>query len=318
MGRYIISRLTQLVPVLFLITLIPFSLMLMLPGDPAIAILGGGTGIEVDPQLVEQLREELALDDPIPVQYVRWLGNALRGDFGEELSSGKPAFDLVIARVPVSFELGLITITISFLVGVTLGMIAAVFRGSFIDMASTTLALVGVAMPSFWLALLLILFFGVELGWFDIIGYAALRDDPLANLKSMVLPAVALSGGGAAIFARMTRSAMLEVLAQDYVRTARAKGLRGRTVVIRHAFRNALLPVLTVAGLQISHIFAGAVIIETIFSLPGVGRLLVQAIRHREFFVVQCAVVMIAVGVVITNLIVDLAYRLVDPRIRYV
>ncbi|MGI8422961.1 MAG: ABC transporter permease [Chloroflexota bacterium] len=317
MQRYIAARLIQLIPVLFFITLVPFSLLLLLPGDPATAILGGDQGVEVDPLLVRQLREDLALDDPIPVQYARWLSRAVRGDFGEELASGKPAFSLVISRVPVSLELGLIAIAISLVVGIPLGTIAAVYRGTVIDMAATMLALVGVAMPSFWLALLLILFFGVELGWFQIIGYVPLVDDPLKNLKGMVLPAIALSGGGAAIIARMSRSAMLEVLAQDYVRTARAKGLTERAVVVGHAFRNALLPVLTVVGLQAGQVFAGAVIIESIFSLPGVGRLLIDAIRHREFFVVQCSLVMIAIGVVLTNLAVDIAYRLADPRIKY-
>lgn len=317
MQRYIVIRLINTLPVLFLITLVPFSLLLLLPGDPAAAIVGGPDAAEADPLLVEQLRDDLALDDPIPVQYARWLGRVLRGDFGEELGSGEPALPLVLSRFPVSLELGIISVSISLVLGVVLGTIAAVFRGTAIDMLATTLALVGVAMPSFWLALLLILLFAQRLGWFEVLGYQPFADDPVANLKSMVLPGLALGISGAAVVARMARSSMLEVLAQDYVRTARAKGLRESRVVIGHAMKNGILPVLTVVGLQISQVFSGTVIIETIFSLPGVGRLLVESIRHREFFVVQCTVVIIALGVVFTNLAVDIAYRYADPRIKY-
>jgi len=317
MHRYITRRLLQTVPVLFLVTLVPFSLLLLLPGDPVIAILGGGAGIEVDPLLVRQIHRQLALGDPIPVQYARWLARALRGDFGKELSSGTPALKLVANRLPATLELTALAVCVAFAVGVTLGMIAAVYRGTLADVAASTLALAGLAVPGFWLALLLILLFSVQLGWFKVIGYVSLAHDPVASLRSMVLPALALGSGGAAIIARMTRSSMLEVLSQDYVRTARSKGLRESTVLLRHALHNALLPVLTVAGLQVSALLSGSVIIESIFSLPGVGRLLIQSILHREFFVVQCAVLIIAVGVVATNLLVDIAYRYVDPRIKY-
>lgn len=318
MQRYVASRLIQMLPVLLLVSFVPYALLLLLPGDPVIAILGGSEGIEADPQLVRQLREDLALDDPIPVQYIRWLLRAFQGDFGEELSSGKPVLDLVARRLPTTVQLSLMSIAISVSMGVVLGLIAAVLRGSVIDMSATVFALVGVALPNFWLGLLLVLFFAVQLGWFRVIGFVPFLDDPLASLKSMLLPAITLGTGGAAVIARMTRSSMLEVLAQDYVRTARAKGLQEHSVLVRHALRNALLPVLTVAGLQLSNIFSGSVIVESIFSLPGVGRLLVTSILHREFFVVQCVVLIIAVGVVATNLLVDILYKYVDPRIKYV
>lgn len=318
MQRYVASRLIQMLPVLLLVSFVPYALLLLLPGDPVIAILGGSEGIEADPQLVRQLREDLALDDPIPVQYIRWLLRAFQGDFGEELSSGKPVLDLVARRLPTTVQLSLMSIAISVSMGVVLGLIAAVLRGSVIDMSATVFALVGVALPNFWLGLLLVLFFAVQLGWFRVIGFVPFLDDPLASLKSMLLPAITLGTGGAAVIARMTRSSMLEVLAQDYVRTARAKSLQERSVLVRHALRNALLPVLTVAGLQLSNIFSGSVIVESIFSLPGIGRLLVTSILHREFFVVQCVVLIIAVGVAATNLLVDILYKYVDPRIKYV
>jgi peptide/nickel transport system permease protein len=251
------------------------------------------------------------------VQYLAWLGRALHGDFGKELSSGQPALRLVLSRLPVTLQLNVMALTISFVVGVTLGVIAATHRGTSVDAVTSAVSLAGLAMPSFWLALLLILLFSVHLHWFKVIGYTAFPHDPIENLRSLTLPALALGCGGAAIIARMTRSSMLEVLNQDYVRTARAKGLLGWTVLRRHTIRNALMPVVTVAGLQFGALLSGSVIIETIFSLPGLGRLLVNDILHREFLVVQCAVLAIAIGVVLTNLAVDLVYQFIDPRIRY-
>ena len=298
---------------LLLVSLIVFSLIHLTPGDPALTMLGE----EATPQSVAALRVKLGLDQPIPVQYARWLGSVLHGDLGRSIRSNQPVSAAILERLPVTLELALLALLVSLAIAMPVGIIAALRRNSFLDTISTVVALLGVSMPSFFLAILLVLLFGVVLRWLPPFGYQPISKGLAGNLLKMAMPACTLGTALAAIVMRQIRSSMLEVLDQDYIRTARAKGARERQVVRLHALKNALIPVVTVVGLQIGGLLGGAILIETIFAMPGVGRLLVDAIFQRDFPVVQGVVLFISVAYLTSNFAVDLIYAYLDPRIHY-
>jgi peptide/nickel transport system permease protein len=283
------------------------------PGDPVQIMLGQ----DADPQAIAALRAELGLDQPLPVQYVRWASNALHGDLGRSIRTNQPVTDAIVSRLPVTIELSLVALLISLVIGLPAGMLAAIRRNSPVDLASTGVALIGVSLPSFFLGILLILVFALWLRWVPPSGYTPLVQDPAMNLKQMVMPAVALGAALAGIVARLMRSSLLEVLGTDYMRTARAKGLSDQASVIRHGVRNALLPVVTVVGLQVGALLGGAILIETIFALPGIGRLAVDSIFARDFPVVQGVVLFLALVRILSNLVADLLYGRLDPRIAH-
>ncbi|HEX5505148.1 MAG TPA: nickel ABC transporter permease [Thermomicrobiales bacterium] len=304
MLAYVVRRLLALVVILVGIGLISFLAIHATPGDPVDEILANNANREA----AENMRRQLGLTQPLPVQYARWMGGVLHGDFGRSLLTNVPVTDEIMERFPSTVELAVAGLAVSLAIGVPLGLLAAVTRRRWVDSAIMVVALGGLSVPSFWLGLLLLLLFGVKLGWFPVLGGEGLR--------SLVLPAFTLGIVGASVLARLTRSSMLEVLRHDYVQTARAKGLAERAVIVRHAFRNALIPVITVIGIQFGHLLAGTVIIEAVFARPGVGSLAIRAIQARDFPLVQGIVLFYAALYVLTNLVVDLLYGVLDPRIR--
>lgn len=306
MVRYLLQRLLATVPVVLGVTVAVFSMLHVVPGDPIQMMLGE---FQTSPEQVAQLQAQLHLDEPLPQQYGRFILGAVQGDLGYSIRSKRPVADEIRDNLPSTFVLTLSGLSIAVLIGATLGVTAAVKQNSWADLAAMIVATLGVSMPSFWLGLLLIFAFSLRLQWFPVTG-----DGGVAHL---VLPAVSLGLGASAIIARLTRSTMLEVLHQDYITTARAKGLRGMAVVVRHALRNALIPTVTILGLQFGQLLAGAVVIETVFGRPGIGRLIVGAILEKDFPVVQGVILLVAVTYVLVNVAVDLVYAILDPRIRY-
>ncbi|HJN49784.1 MAG: ABC transporter permease [Pseudomonadales bacterium] len=315
MWPYIARRLLQILPVLAIITFMVYALMLAIPGDPARALIGPGESL--DEEQLAIIRKEHHLDEPVLVQYGIWLGNALQGDLGRSTQNQRPIAEELATRARVTLQFGIIAWILSAAIGVPAGIASAVYRGTAVDYVATVLSIGGVAIPNFWLGIMAILLFGVRLGWLPTQGYVDIFEDPAQGLRHMILPAFALGITSWALIMRQSRSAMLEVLAQDYVRTARAKGMREGTVIWVHALRNALLPVVTVFGLQTGRIFAGAVVIETLFGIPGMGNFMVQAIFARDFMAVQGAVLLMALAVLFANLITDIVYAWLDPRIKY-
>lgn len=315
MGSYVIRRLLGLIPVLLGITLVVFFLMQLIPGDVAQAMLG----LTARPEDVDRLREALGLNQPIYVQYVKWLGRVLQGDFGISLQQRTEVLPFVLERFKNTLILTVAATIISLLIGLPTGIISATRQYSIFDRVSMLIALFGNSMPAFWLGLMAILIFSLRLGWFPTGGmYPVVGDQTFgALLRHLVLPAVTLGAASAAITARITRSSMLEVIRQDYVRTARAKGLNERVVLTRHTLKNALLPILTVVSFQFGFLLGGAVLTETVFNWPGIGLALYNAISFRDYPIVQGGVLVVAVAFVIVNLITDLLYSLIDPRIRY-
>ena len=313
MLRFTIQRLVETIPVLLLMSMLVFGLMFLLPGDPVVGMLGPGA--QVDDAAIERLRSDLRLDDPVPVQYVSWMSNVLQGDFGRSVTTKQPVSEAFVQRLPVSFMLAGYAIVIMIAIALPLGILSAVKRGTLWDVLASGISVFGLAVPGFWLAILLVMLFAVRLDWLPASGYISPLDNPLQSLRYLFLPALALGAAGAGSLTRQLRSSLLEVLREDYVRTARAKGLRGRTVLMRHALRNALIPSVTVLGLSLGHLLGGSLIIESIFLVPGMGSLLVNAIFTRDFPVVQAGTLVIAVAVVIVNLGVDVLYGLLDPRI---
>ncbi len=305
MGRYVARRLLLLIPVLFGVSLTSFSLLQLVPGDPALVLAGE----EATEEVLARIRQEHGLDRPLPVQFLVYLRNVARGQLGISIQSRQPVATLIAQRFPFTLTLALLAILVSGALGVVAGVVAATRRNSVLDAAALLGSLVGISMPIFWLGLLAILVFAVKLRWLPAGGSG--------TLAHLVLPALVLGVASAAVIARMTRASLLEVLRQDYVRTARAKGVVERAVVLRHALKNALIPILTVFGLEFGYNLGGAVLTETVFSLPGVGRLIVEAIFARDYPVVQGALLVVATTFVLVNLVTDLAYALVDPRIRY-
>lgn len=315
MQRYVIGRVLLALPVLLGVSIVVFLMIKLVPGDPAYAILGP----QAQPNDVAQLRTALGLDQPLPVQYWRWLSRALQGDLGRSLELREPVVDLVLSRFKNTLILTLSSISLSLAIGLTAGIVSATRQYSWIDRLTMIVALFGNSMPAFWLGLVLILVFSLGLGWFPTSGMYSLRgggglDDLLSHL---VLPAITLGGASTAIIARLTRSSMLEVIRQDYIKAARAKGLSERAVIWRHGLKNALLPVVTVVGLQVGFLLGGAVLTETVFSWPGVGFQLYRAIAARDIPLIQGAVLLIAVTFVFINLLVDVLYAYIDPRIKY-
>jgi peptide/nickel transport system permease protein len=313
MVRYIVRRILAMLPVLFLVSVIVFSLIHLTPGDPAITMLGE----EATPEAVAALRAKLGLDQPLPVQYLRWVGSVLQGDLGRSIRSNQPVSEAIAQRLPVTLELAILSVLIGVAIAIPVGIVSAMRRNSPLDTASTGAALLGVSLPNFFLAILLIFIFSVHLRWLPPIGYTPRADGVLDNLKRMLMPAITLGTALSAIVMRMTRSSLLEVLDQDYVRTARAKGLAEMRVIRVHALKNSLIPVATVVGLQIGGLLGGAIITETIFALPGIGRLLVDSIFQRDFPLVQGVVLFTSLAFLVVNLLVDLLYAFLDPRIRY-
>lgn len=315
MGGYILKRLALAVPVLLGITVVVFLLVRLIPGDVIDAMLG--TEASLRPEVREQLRRTLGLDRPLYVQYFTWLGDIVQGDLGRSLRTGQPIVENLAGKLPITLELAFLSVVMSLVIAIPLGIISALRRNSVIDFVVRLLGTVGLSLPNFWLATMLILIASLYFRWGAALVYVSPLEDPIVNLQQMLLPALALALGLTAVVMRMTRSSMLEVLSRDYIRTARAKGLRERLVIYRHALRNALMPVLTVVGIQTGHLLGGAVIVEQIYGLPGLGWFLLNGIYQRDYPVVQAGVLIVAVIFVLTNLIVDLMYALIDPRIQY-
>jgi peptide/nickel transport system permease protein len=310
-AQVVLRRLLATIPVLLLVTAGVFALLHLTPGDPIDVMMAES----VDATVKAALRAELGLDRPIAVQYVTWMGRVLRGDLGRSIRNGEPVIENVGRRIRPSLQLALLAMTISLVLAFPVGIVCAVRRNRPVDRVGTTFALFGICMPNFLLALLLIFLFGVTLRWLPISGYTDPLEDPVAGLRSLVLPAVTLGLALAAVVTRTLRSSLLEALGEDYVRTARAKGLSEGRVVRGHVLRNALIPVVTVLGLQLGTLIGGAVITEYVFALPGVGRLVVDAVFARDYPTVQGVVLLIALGFIASNFLVDVLYGLIDPRI---
>ncbi|HKX02448.1 MAG TPA: ABC transporter permease [Methylomirabilota bacterium] len=313
MGLLILRRLAATIPVLLLVTAGVFALIHLTPGDPIDAMMAES----VDDSVKRELRRELGLDRPLYVQYASWMGRLLQGDLGRSIRNQEPVIENVGRRIRPSLQLAGLAMAISLLVATPVGILSAARRNSPIDRVGTSFALFGICMPNFLIALLLIFVFGVTLRWLPISGYVDPLEEPWDGLRSLALPAITLGLALAAVITRTLRSSMLEALSEDYIRTARAKGLTDGAVVRRHALRNALIPVVTVLGLQLGTLIGGAVITEYVFALPGVGRLVVDAVFARDYPLVQGVVLLIAVGFILSNLAVDLLYGWIDPRIRY-
>jgi peptide/nickel transport system permease protein len=309
--RFLTRRLLGTVPVLVILSIGVFLMLHLTPGDPVQIMLGQ----DATPSAIAALRAELGLDQPLPIQYVRWMANVVHGDLGRSIRTNQPVTEAIVSRLPVTIELSLWSLLLSLAIGLPAGVVAATRRNSGVDLASTGLALVGISLPSFFLGILLILVFALWLRWVPPSGYTPFLQDPLQNVKQMFMPALALGAALAGIVARLTRSSLLEVLGADYMRTARAKGLSDGASVIGHGLKNALLPVVTVIGLQVGALLGGAILIETIFALPGIGRLAVDSIFARDFPIVQGVVLFLALVRVVANLFADLLYARLDPRI---
>jgi peptide/nickel transport system permease protein len=311
--RLVALRIAQSVPVLLLVATFTFVLMHLLPGDPAVVIAGPDASAEA----IDRLRTQLGLDRPILVQLGAWLGHLVQGDFGQSLMLNQTVVSAVVHRLPVTLSLALIAFAVTVPVGIALGVLAACYRNSWVDSVVMGLALVGVSIPSFWIAIVSVILFSVELRWLPSSGYAPFADGLGPWFKSMIQPAVILALFQIGYLARMTRSAMLDVLDQDYIRTARAKGLSAWTTIGKHAFRNALMSVVTVSGIILSLLIGGSVVIEQVFALPGIGRLVVQGIMARDYPLVQGTMLLLGFAFVLVNVAVDLIYTMVDPRVRY-
>jgi peptide/nickel transport system permease protein len=305
-------RLLATAPLLLLVSVVVFSFVHVLPGDPAVLFLGE----EADPATLARFRTRLGLDRPLPLQYADWLSRALRGDLGRSLRTNQPVTEAIVERLPVTLELLAAALVVSLAIAVPFGIVSAVRRNSGVDVASTVFALWGFSLPNFWLGIILIYVFALLLRWLPSSGFVPLGESVTGNLRSLALPAVTLGTALAALVTRQLRSGMLEVLRQDYVRTAWAKGLDGRRVIGKHALKNALIPVVTVVGLQVGALLGNTIVTESLFALPGVGRLMIDAIFSRDFFVVQGVILFLAVGYVLSNLVVDVLYSYLDPRIR--
>lgn len=309
----VLRRLLSALPILLIVSLITFAMIHLIPGDPAAAI----AGLSATQQQIESLRHDLGLDQPLMTQLLRWYANLLHGDLGRSLLLGQPVMQATLFRLPVTIGLSLYALLITLIIGLSSGVLAALRQNTWVDQAAMIFAMIGISLPNFYLGLLMIILFAVDLGWLPSGGYVALTDDPLRWLASMTMPAISLALLLAGLLARITRSTMLEVLRQDYIRTARAKGLPRRQVVLKHALSNALIPIVTVIGIIVSLLISGAVVTETLFSIPGVGQLLTQAVLNRDYPMVQGGLLIITALLVMVNIGVDVCYAFLDPRVRY-
>jgi peptide/nickel transport system permease protein len=310
MLAFIGRRILIAIPTVILISIFVFALQHLLPGDPILVMAGE----ERDPAVIEALREKYRMNDPIPVQYLAWAGAALQGDLGISLRTQQPVLELIGEKLPVTIQLAVMALIIAILIGIPAGVLSAYKKGTWIDWLANIVALSGLSVPNFWLGIMLILLVSVKLGWLPASGYMPLSEDPVQSIKVMLMPAFVLGTAIAATLMRHTRSAMLSVLKSDYVRTARAKGLRERVVLIKHALRNALVPVVTVITLLFGELLAGAVLTEQIFTIPGFGKLVVDAVFNRDYAVVQGIVLCTGIAFIAMNILADAAYRVLNPR----
>ena len=322
MKTYIAKRTLLFIPTMFLVTVAVFVIMRIVPGDPALMILGEGEEGAADnltEEKLEKLRAKLGTDRPIYVQYGSWVGNMFKGDLGQSyFYEGKPEVTFYLKdRIPTTVELTLMSLVLASIVAVPLGVLSAIKQDSVSDYAARIITLLGIALPNFWVAVMTIFFLVLLFQWAPPLAYEKVWDNPWTNFQQLIFPAIALGTSNMAFIARITRSAMLEVLREDYIRTARSKGLAERVVVYRHALRNALLPVVTLFGFELGRLISGTVIIETIFLVPGMGKLLIDSIGNRDYPMIQAVVLMIAITVLVMNLFADLLYAWLDPRIRY-
>ncbi|MEA1906992.1 MAG: nickel ABC transporter permease [Euryarchaeota archaeon] len=308
---YILKRMLQLIPALLIVSVVSFSIIYFAPGDPAETLCTGPDG-NANPKSVEEFRIKMGLDKPLHTQYLIWLNNVLHGDFGYSYQSENPVFDHIKRAFGATFKLSVVSLIISLAISIPLGIISAIKQNSPVDVACMVGASLGVSMPNFWLGLLLMLLFGVYLHWLPVAGYGDGGD-----LEHILLPAITLGTGSAAITARLMRSSMLEALGQDYIQTARAKGVSERIVIGKHALKNALIPVVTMVGLNFGYLLNGSIVVETIFGWPGIGRLTIDSINMRDYMMVQGCIMFVAILFVVINLLVDISYRYIDPRIRY-
>lgn len=312
MPVYIGKRLLVAIPTLLIISIFVFSLQKLLPGDPILAMAGE----ERDPAVIEFLRDKYRLNDPVIMQYFYWLGGVLTGDFGISLRTNQPVLELILEKLPVTIQLATMAMFFAMIIGIPIGIIAAVKKNTFVDYLANILALSGLSIPNFWLGIMLILLISVQLGWLPASGYESIFVDPVRSLQTMIMPAFVLGNALAATLMRHTRSAMVGVMSADYIRTARAKGLSPKEVILSHSFRNALLPVVTLSALLFGELLAGAVLTEQIFTIPGFGKLIVDAVFNRDYAVVQGVVLCTAVGFILMNLIADVLYVILNPRLR--
>ncbi len=313
MRAYLAARLLSLIPVLLVVAVVIFLLIRLTPGDPARVLAGE----DATPEQVRLLRRDMGLEGPLPTQFVLWLGRAVQGDLGRSLFNRFPVRRVIGQHIGPTLMLSAMAITVALCIGIPLGVVSAVYRNSWWDQAGLALAMLGAAVPTFWLGLSLIVVFAVNLGWLPSSGFRSPTEDLWRSLSYLVLPSLTLGVPNSALIIRFVRSSLLEVIATDYVRTARAKGLGERLVIFRHAFRNALVPILTVVGLTCAALMGGAVVTETVFAIPGIGQLVVQAVLRRDYPVIQGVTLVVATSYVMINLLVDLLYFLVDPRVKY-
>ena len=312
MTRYFFGRLAAILPTVFFVTIIIFGLQQLLPGDAAMMMAGE----DQDPKVIEYLRQKMHLDEPFPVRYGYWIWGVLHGDLGESLRIQEPVLGLILQKLPVTLELAAMAMLIALVIGIPAGIVSAVGKDTIWDYAANVVALWGLSTPNFWLGILMILLFSVQLGWLPASGYVSPFEDLTANLAAMIMPAFVLGNALAAVLMRHTRSAMLQVLSADYVRTARAKGVEEKKVVLKHGLRNALTPIITLGALEFGTLLSGAVLTEQVFSIPGFGKLIVDAVFNRDYAVVQGVVLFTSTVYIVLNLIADMAYFLVNPRLR--
>lgn len=312
MFTFFVRRLVTLIPTLAFVSMLIFSLQQLLPGDPALVLAGE----DPSPEAIAHIRAKLHLDDPLPVRYGYWIAGVLQGDLGESARTHQPVLELILQKLPVTIELALLALLIALVISIPAGIVSAVYKGSAIDTGATVFALTGLSTPNFWLGIMLILLFSVELGWLPASGYVSPFENLRANLASMIMPAFVLGNAIAASLMRHMRSSMLQELGADYVRTARAKGLSERVVVLKHALRNALTPVITLGALELGTLLSGAVLTEQVFTIPGFGKLIIDAVFNRDYAVVQGVVLVTATTYIMLNLFADMAYFMLNPRLR--
>ncbi len=315
MLQFLVRRFLAMVPIVVLVSIISFAIVQVLPGDVALAILGEERAR--NEAAYEQVRSDLGLDRPLPVRYLAWIGSALTGDLGTSYRTREAVSEALARRLAPTLQLALISLVIGVAIGIPLGVVSATNRGGWLDSTSTLLALWSVAIPNFWLGILLIYLFSITLGWLPPSGYVSFLEAPIESLKLMIMPAIALGTGLAGVVLRQTRSAVLEVLGDDYIRTARSKGIRNAAVLNKHALRNALIPVITVIGMQLGRLIGGTVTVEIVFSIPGMGRLAADTIYFRDFPVLQGIMLITALAVLIASFVTDVVYSFIDPRIQY-